>query len=203
MLQNEIPDASSKISVLLYLPGQIVLKIGICRKAHIRALRKALPKGEKFDLIFEGTVLLDSLSLDAYKIKHQSVITAVKPNCRNSREKQFLYNQSIDLVTGTFGSVSTPRAKSELFRLNDLQLAKMERSPQQFRKLVKAFEQRADKEPIQKRNFKFSYIKPKTPRKDPLPKFWADADLNSTMHAKREIEQMKKQDTPGIDLIGI
>ena len=205
-MDNSETGSKSKISIVLYLPGRISLKIQTSGKAKIHSLRKALPKDQNYDLIFEGTVLSDSLTLCSYNITNCSVITAVKSGI-SMKERNNLFGQQnsrAEFIHEKLKMALDSRQKVELLRLNDLEMLHREVQTKKYRTFIRHFEllqQKQNCRPPMKQMSKFYYKRPKKPSTKPLPIFWITRPYKEQICHKENVEQVKRQQTRSVDIV--
>ena len=204
-MNNTEVDPKSKISIVLYLPGKIGMKIHVSKKAKIYSLRKALPKDQKYDLFFDGKILSDSMSLDLYNITNLSVITAIKSG--TLKEKNNLFGQQnhfTELIHEKLKTAVDPRMKVELLRLQDLEMIQKEMNSKKYRKFIRTFEilqQRQNYHTPIKQMGKFYYKRPKKPNSKPLPIFWKQSHYKGQFCHGDNLEEIKRQQSRGVDVV--
>ena len=195
-------DPSNKITILLYLPEQIVLKVNVCQKARIRSLRKALPKDQKFEFYYQGTFLSDSFSFDQYHIKHSSIITALNSKSLKTDQNWFKrHNQCAELIHEKLRSAADPRQKVELLKLHDIQMMSIESQPTKYRNLIKNFEIQQHKQKQIGQVIQCFYRRPKKPLTDPLPIFWVETPYTGPLCPDEGLEQLKNQQSRSLDIV--
>lgn len=181
MIVND-PKKGTRISILLYIPGHIVLKIGASTNAHVSALRKALPKNQEFNFYYEGTLLNDVFTLATYGIKNLDVILAVPPNSRSDINISWLKNTTPELLLEKLEQAKNQACRQEMLRLNDIQMAKFDFAQHQFHRFIRSVSAPAVSErtePIEK-NLSSIELKQYSSiqSKEPLPCFWTDSPLD-------------------------
>ena len=123
--------------VYLCQPSKAIKKILVSRKATVRELNFLFPN-EKKCFIFRGMTLHESLRLESYGIKNEDHIVVLP---ENQNEQTFLSKEKIMWINATrdqqdFNQLMTFSTKfnvrSEMARLKDLRLTKMELKKKEF-----------------------------------------------------------------------
>lgn len=196
MTENE-PKKGTRISILLYIPGQIVLKIGASSNAHVSALRKALPKNQEFNLYYEGTLLNDVFTLSAYGVKNLDVILALHPNSRTDININWLKNSSPEVLMEKLEQAKNYSCRQEMLRLNDLQMSKIDFSQHQFQRFARSISAPSipESDETAGKVKSPSDIKTCNPMqgKDPLPCFWVETPYDGPLCPDEEIQQLIKK----------
>lgn len=116
---------SSKLEIRIYFPSRCIHHVLILGSMTVSSLRKsAVPSDLKCSLIYKGSKLIESKTFDFYGISNKDIIVVSENNSQDEKwlkisTDQTMLRQSLELI-------SNPKYKSEIYRLKDLILNKLE-----------------------------------------------------------------------------
>lgn len=194
---------TSKISIVLYLPGSAVLRIGVHRNARISILRKAiqaLPNDNNYSFVFHGIVLSDTRTLSDYKITNKDVIIVSKNVSKPIKASKWEWTLGdTEYIADSLQCITDSATKNEMYRLMDLHMSKIENNPKVYRKMMSSFEKRPQFSRKGKHISKCLETHPKLPLSDPLPVFWVETPLDGPIDTGSTSVSPKKQPSFEID----
>lgn len=172
---------SAKISIMLYLPSRVILKVGVNKYAKVSILKNAIksPDNSNYMFTYQGMLLSESSNIADYNIPSQSIIIVQKRMQETKRIQPELNLSEAEYITDSYRGIHNDNTKREMYRLNDLQMVKYERNPRAFRKLVACYDQQ-EQELKYVPNRTYYDIPAQYPVDIPLPVFWDVSYKNSS-----------------------
>lgn len=167
--------AHDKISTIVYFPGKWVFRANVTLGATLRDLRCLLPE-KNVSFILKGRVLSDSCTFKAYGIHNNDVLIVSYPN--QAHIASMKYSSPLhesDSISERINNIVNPHTTTEVVRLRDLQMARLERRPKTFRKMCFTIQNSESKTNFSSEaNLKsvIPTIPLEKPSTEPLPMLW-------------------------------
>lgn len=131
--------APTRVPLMVYVPCRFVVKLNLSLSDKVSDLRRVLKIGNgQFSLIFQGQLLSDSMSLDAYHIKERDTIVAIPTSKETEVDKWMTITKDVDTFHEKIHFMANEQTAREAGRIRDLIMTKIERKPRSFRKLCES-----------------------------------------------------------------
>ena len=198
---------SKKIPIVLYYPGKWAYKANVQPDACIGDLKKLLPD-MKVNFVLNGVVLNEEMNFGFYYVKANDVVIVVNNYDYARKENKFaIYSNENESFTESVFNIINPQTSKESIRIRDLQLAKLDRKPKAFRKVVKTQLEYFNQSPVKQCITSIIPSKSSRPSVEPLPCFWSKKKAilrrgkNNTNEVVSEIASPKPEQTENEDSI--
>lgn len=187
--------APNRVPLMVYVPCRFVVKLSLSLSEKVSDLRKVLKIGnDQFSLIFQGQLLLDSVSLESYHIKEKDTIVAIPITSKETEiDKWLTITKDVETFHEKIHFMSNEKTTREAGRIRDLIMTKIERKPRSFRKLCQSVQ--SAQRPIESKSIDLVLNWPKQdgPSCEPLP-FLEESFVDSTSVATTEPILADKQE---------
>ena len=198
---------SKKIPIVLYYPGKWAYKANVMPSARIGDLKKLLPD-LKVNFVLNGVILNEEMSFGFYYVKANDVMIVVnKCDYANKKNKFATYSNENESFTESVFNIINPKTSKESVRIRDIQLAKLDRKPKVFRKVVKTQLEYFNQSPAKQCIPSIIPSKSSVPSVEPLPCFWSKKKAllrrgkDNTNEVVSEISSPKPEQTENEDSI--
>jgi hypothetical protein len=133
----------AKIYLHVYFPGHCVAQVNVVATAQIQELRR-LASTDSVTYMSNGTILDENHTFEFYGLRPSDTIVAL-PGASQSGDliKWITFTRDSDAFSNRITGIVRRDISREAGRIRDMQLARMERRPRTFRKLLASAEKEA------------------------------------------------------------